>query len=82
LQTLEEGHLIARTADESKMAARWGKVLYWNATILAGLVAMLAAASYHSNAVEGDPIVPITALLLAGVIWLIGWICRYLLVEY
>jgi hypothetical protein len=63
------------------MAARWGKILYWNTTILAGLIAALAAANYYSNSVEGDPIVPVTALLLAGVIWLIGLVCRYELVE-
>jgi hypothetical protein len=58
------------------MDARWGEFLYWIATILAGLIVAVALAGYFSNAAAGEPIIPVVALLLAGAIWLIGWVCR------
>jgi hypothetical protein len=63
----------------SEMAARWGEVLYRTATILAGLIAVLAAAEFLNNLSKAGPIIPIRPLLLAGAIWLIGRVCRYLL---
>ena len=61
------------------MAARWGELLYRAAIFFAGLIAMLAAAEFLNNLSRGGPIIPIRPLLLAGVIWLIGRVCRYLL---
>ena len=58
------------------MAAGWGKSLYWGATILAGLIVAVISVSYFSNASAGFPVIPIAALVLAGVIWLIGWTLR------
>ena len=61
------------------MEARWGEILYWMATILAGLIVAVVIAGYFSNAAAGEPVIPIAALLLAGAIWLIGWVCRNLI---
>ena len=58
------------------MDARWGELLYWMATILAGLIVVVVLTGYFSNAAAGEPIIPVVALLLAGAIWLIGWVCR------
>jgi hypothetical protein len=55
-----------------------GRVLYWIATIIAGLIVVVVVAGYMSNAGEGVPFISITALILAGAIWLAGWICRNL----
>ena len=61
------------------MDARWAKVVYWTATTVAGLIVVVALAGYFSNAAAGEPIIPIAALLLAGAIWLIGWVCRHVI---
>ena len=61
------------------MAARWGGLLYRAATIIAGLIAVLAAAEFLYNLGRGGLIIPIRPLLVAGAIWLIGRVCRYLL---
>ncbi len=61
------------------MSARWGKIVYWAATILAGLILVLAAASYFANA--NMPIIRLPPLLLAVAIWLIGWACRYVFAD-
>jgi hypothetical protein len=61
------------------MDERWGweKVVYWLATIVAGLIVAVVLVAYFSRTTggetAGEPIIPIAALLLAGVIWLIGW---------
>ena len=61
------------------MAARWGELLYRTALIFAGLIAVLAAAEFLNNFGKGGSIIPIRPLLLAGAIWLIGRVFRYLL---
>ena len=53
-----------------------GGVLYWTATIIAILIVVVVVAGYMSNSGEGVPFVSTTALMLAGAIWLVGWICR------
>jgi hypothetical protein len=63
------------------MEARWGKVLYWTATIIAGLIAMWVMWAYVYNIEKGYPVIPIFPLLFAGVIWLAGWACRYVLAR-
>ena len=57
------------------MSAHWGKIVYWAATIFAGLILVLAAASYFAN--PNMPIIRLAPLLIAIAIWLIGWACRY-----
>jgi uncharacterized membrane protein len=61
------------------MDPRWAKAVYWTATTVAGLIVLVALAGYFSNAAAGEPIIPIAALLLAGAIWLVGWVCRHVL---
>jgi hypothetical protein len=63
------------------MAASWGEVSYWTATIVAGLIVVSAAWSYVYNVEQGEPIIPIVPLLFAGAIFLSGCACRYLLTE-
>ena len=61
------------------MNAQLGKFIYWAATLIAVLIVVAVVMSYASNASEGDPVIPITPLLLAGVIWIVGWVCRNVL---
>jgi hypothetical protein len=63
------------------MAAQWGNVLYWMATIIATLLVAWVVWSYVYNSSRGEPIIQILPLLLAGLIWLVGWFCRRLLTE-
>jgi hypothetical protein len=58
------------------MAARLGDVLYWTATGIAGVIVAAAVAGYVSDSAEGEPFIPIVALLCAGAIWFVGWLCR------
>ena len=58
------------------MDASWGKFIYWAATIIAVLIVAVVAIGYVSNTEEGEPIFPVIPLLVAGVIWLVGWGCR------
>jgi type VI protein secretion system component VasK len=53
-----------------------GRVLYWTATIIASLIVVVVVAGYASNSGEGVPFISTTALMLAGAIWFVGWICR------
>jgi hypothetical protein len=61
------------------MGASWGEFFYRAASILAGLILVVAIINYLSNVSEGLPTFPVAALLLAGAIWLIGYICRNIL---
>jgi hypothetical protein len=63
------------------MEAPWATLLYWLATIQAGLIVVLTVASYFINASKGEPSIEVVALLLAGAIWLIGWSCRRIFAE-
>ncbi|MGB8826821.1 MAG: hypothetical protein WCD25_26095 [Pseudolabrys sp.] len=63
------------------MPASWGKIIYWTATLIAGLIIVSVAWSYVYNVEQGEPIIPIVPLLFAVAIWLAGWACRYLLSE-
>lgn len=60
------------------MDARLGRGIYWAATIIAGLIVLWAVWSSVSNAEEQYPVVPVARLVLAGVIWLVGWVFRYM----
>jgi len=37
------------------MKASWGELIYWVATIVAGLIAVFVAWDYVYNIAEGDP---------------------------
>ena len=62
------------------MPPRLGDLLYWSATFLAVMIAMFVLAdAIIFSPVHGGPVIPLAALSLAGIIWLIGRLCRYLL---
>ena len=52
-----------------------GNILYWLATIVAGLIVIFVIALAISWA-QGQPILRIFALLTALLVWLMGRICR------
>jgi hypothetical protein len=61
------------------MTAWCGETLYWAATILAGLLVAWVAWGYVYDSSRGEPIILIVPLLLAGAIWLAGWVsCKVL----
>jgi hypothetical protein len=62
-------------------AVQFGKISYWAGSIIAGLLVAAVVVSYILNADRGVPILRVAPLVLAGVIWLAGWACCYLLTE-
>ncbi len=48
-------------------------------TAIAGLMVAAVIVGYVSDAAAGEPFIPIVALLAAGAIWLMGWMCRNML---
>jgi hypothetical protein len=54
-----------------------GDVFYWTASAVAALVALWVVWSYVSNADNGEPILQIVPLLLAGAIWLLARLGRH-----
>ena len=63
------------------MAARLGRFIYWLATMMAGELVVWVLWSYVYTNIRGEPLISIVQLLLAGVIWLAGWVCRKVLAE-
>jgi hypothetical protein len=59
------------------MSEPFGHILYRAASILAAVVALFAAFNFIDNVSNGEPMVPLPALALAVIIWLIGLGCRY-----
>ena len=59
--------------DTGNKEMSWGRVLYRAATTLAGLIVVLTALNYFYNVGHDRPLIPLVPLLLAGLIWLIGW---------
>jgi len=55
----------------------WGIILYRAATLLAVLIAVFAVFNFFDNLSEDRPIVPLFAITLAVIVWLIGFGCRY-----
>ena len=55
----------------------WGIILYRAATLLALLIAVFAVFNFFDNLSEDRPIVPLFAITLAVIVWLIGFGCRY-----
>jgi hypothetical protein len=65
----------------SDREASLGRILYWTATVIASLIVVVVVAVYVSNAAEGVPFISISALMVAGAIWLLGWTSRSLFAE-
>jgi hypothetical protein len=63
------------------MTVGTGEAVYWTATAIAGLMVVLAIASYALNVSEGEPVFPIVPVLLAVAIWLAGRLCRHTLTS-
>ena len=59
------------------MSEPLGLILYRAANVLAALVTLFAAFNFIDNLSNGEPMVPLPALALAVIIWLIGLGCRY-----
>jgi len=55
----------------------WGIIFYRAATLLAVLIAVFAVFNFFDNLSEDRPIVPLFAITLAVIVWLIGFGCRY-----
>ena len=62
---------------QREMSEPLGHILYRAASILAALVVLFAAFNFVDNLSNGEPMVPLPALALASIIWLIGLGCRY-----
>ncbi len=60
---------------------RWGEIFYWAGTIIAGLLMLWVLWGYVFSADRGEPIIRLVPLVLAGAIWLAGWVCRHILAE-
>ena len=56
-----------------------GETVYWVATTIAELIFVLSVVSYFWNVSEGLPVFPLAPLILAAVIWLVGYFCRHAL---
>jgi hypothetical protein len=63
------------------MAARLGQFLFWLATIIAGVLVAWVVLGYVYTSNRGEPLISIVPLLLAGAIWLAGWVCRKVFAE-
>jgi hypothetical protein len=59
-----------------------GKFLYRGAAVSAAVFVLFSATSYLYNANNGEPVLPLAPLLLAGAVWLVGYFCRYALSEH
>jgi hypothetical protein len=67
----------ARMIGARGMSEPLGHIVYRAASILAALVVLFAAFNFVDNISNGEPMVPLPALALALIIWLIGLGCRY-----
>jgi hypothetical protein len=61
------------------MAAHLGRFIYWLATMIAGVLVVWVVWGYVYTSNRGEPLILIVPLLLAGAIWLAGWVCRKVL---
>ena len=55
----------------------WGIIFYRAATLLAVLIVLFAVFNFFDNLSEGEPVVPLFALAIAVIVWMIGLGCRY-----
>jgi hypothetical protein len=69
--------LGSKAMRSDEMAWRSGEVLYWTFTVIAGLIVPLVVANYMFDTGRGESVIRTIPLLLAGAIWLVGWVCRH-----
>lgn len=65
-------------APELRATDMAGGIIYTVATIIAGAILVVVVAGFVYSAGKGEPFIQVGALVLAVVIWLFGWACRYL----
>jgi putative exporter of polyketide antibiotics len=63
----------------SETQAFWGNFLYQLAAAITAFILLIIAANFVTGMREGDPVLDVAPLLLAGAIWLAGLGCRYLM---
>jgi hypothetical protein len=61
------------------MFATLGNALCMTTTIFAALICAGVAITFVYSASEGNPTIPVVGLVIAGMIWLAGRACRYVL---
>lgn len=61
------------------MFATLGNTLCTTTTVFAAVICAGVAITFVSSASEGDPTIRVVALAVAGLVWLIGRACRYVL---
>jgi hypothetical protein len=59
------------------MVARLGNVLYWAASLIAGLLALIAAYAMVFGTGEDRVFIDTALAVIAVVVWLVGRACRY-----
>jgi len=59
--------------------ARLGDILFGVATTIAVLIAVWVLWEFAYELERGHAIIQYHALLISGVIWLVGWVCRQML---
>jgi hypothetical protein len=64
---------------ESPVVERLGDVLYWGASFVAALLALLAAAVALLNTGPDGPFIAMIFAIFALIVWLAGRACRYVL---
>jgi len=62
-------------------SAFWGRLVYLIAVVVSAVVAVLVLFTAYYNAERAFPTIPIGGLLVAAIIWGIGWLARKVLVE-
>jgi hypothetical protein len=61
------------------MFAELGNMLCMTATFFAAVICAGVALTFIFSASAGDPTIPVVALAMAAIIWLVGRACRYAL---
>ena len=56
-----------------------GNALFWLGTFFAAVILLWAAADYLYNLSDNYPVLNITAVVVAGAIWILGLLCRHAL---
>lgn len=49
---------------------------YRGMSAFAPIIVFFAGINFVYRTGQGDPMVPVAALLVAAVVWLLGWFCR------
>jgi hypothetical protein len=61
--------------------AAWGSIFYRGALAFAVLILVLALGNWVYNVSQSRPLIPLIPFIVAGAIWLIGCVVRYLFTD-